>query len=171
MTTIVIDFKNKKIVADRQLTCTSLKYNMFTETYKEIEGQVSYEQGNKIHQVGDGVYLVGAGDGCEIERQKKYYETNGCVDINSKSDCTIAVVRRKGDGLFVDTYEYKKNKWKSGGKLTHEVVQGSTDVITFGSGGKYAFGAFKAGCSAEDSVRVASKCDQYTSYEIDMVSL
>ena len=35
----------------------------------------------------------------------------------------------------------------------------------------YAFAAYMAGCSPEESVKMAAKCDIYTSDEIDVVSL
>lgn len=171
MTTILIDFKTKKIVADRQTTCTDLQYDLFSQTYKELHGQVSYKLSNKIHKVAEGVYLVGAGNKGEVIRQAEHYRKYGTADIKAKDNCTLAVVRVKGEGLFADTYTYQKNKWKKGGTLIHKVVQGASSIVTFGSGSNYAYGAFMAGCSAEDSVRAASRCDQYTSYEIDVVEL
>ena len=85
---------------------------------------------------------------------------------------TIKVVRRKGNSLFVELYDGQKGKyfWSSPTwDLTF--VQGNDSIITFGSGGDYAYGAIRAGVSSEEAMVAASKCDKYTSLEYDVVTL
>lgn len=167
MTTIFIDFKNKKIVADRQRTS-----NLVTKGVDE-EASVSYSEACKIHRMGDGVYLVGAGNSDEISRQAMFYRENRRVDHNVLKDCTLAVIRNKGDSLFVDTYQYVKKQsfWLvNKGTFKRESHQ-CINYITFGSGSDAAEVLFLNGFSAEEAVRGASKVDIYTSYEIDVVDL
>ena len=169
MTTVLIDFKEKKIVADKQRT-----YGMVDSKGDIIEAQVSRGTVCKIKQVTQGVFLVGAGDASEVLRQYEILIVTGMVDKSVEGDCTLAVVQVKGEGLLVDLYTYRKTRWTwltGVGRFNREAVQGTTSCITFGSGGNYAYGAHKAGCSPEDSVRAASKCDEFTSYEIDVVEL
>jgi ATP-dependent protease HslVU (ClpYQ), peptidase subunit len=99
-----------------------------------------------------------------LNRVKK----TGFID-KPKGDCTIALVHIKGDGLLVDLYNAVKT-W-CGYKWDKTIVQGNNKVITFGSGGNFAYGAFMGGLSAEESVVAASKCDIYTSREYDVVEL
>lgn len=169
MTTVVIDFKNRIIAADKQTTCNMLDFKGTT-----INEQIWYETCKKIKLLDNGVYFVGSGNVRELTRQWNQLYFNGRIDKDVKANCTIAVVRAKGDGLFVDLYEYTTVRNYLGqkvGKFNRTTLQGTTNVITFGSGGTYAYGAFMAGCTAEQSVVVASKCDPYTSYEVDVVEV
>ena len=168
MTTIVIDFKNKLIAADKQSTCNMMVNGSL------IKEQIFYKQCSKIHLVSNDeeIYLLGVGDNYEISRQSLYVARNGHVDNEVLGNCDLVIVRVKGDGLFADIYKYKTvTNWygKKIGKFERTSLQGDNNVITFGSGGDYAYGAFMAGCTAEEAVIAASKCDVYTSHEVDVV--
>lgn len=169
MTTVLICFKEKKIVADRQRTCNRVYGNGVI-----IDAQVRRDDVCKIKEVTAGVYLVGAGDAAEVLRQYQVLRDTGMVDKSVASKCNLAVVQTKGEGLLVDIYTPEKTQWTwltGKWRFRRETVQGSTNCIAFGSGSDYAYGAFKGGCSPEDSVRAASRCDEFTGYEIDVVQL
>ena len=170
MTTIVIDFQNKMIIADRQQTCTRL--SGFTKT--EIKEQTQYRDVDKIHTLRNGYYATGAGDSDEIRRQIAHINCFGVIDPKVKSSCILAVVRDKGLGLSVDIYRYKKTKWTwftGYGEFKLETIQKTNGILSFGSGSDYAFGAYMAGASPKEAVKVAAICDKYTGHEIDCVSV
>lgn len=174
MTTVVIDFANRKIVADKQTTSKHFEKRGVLGILGAVEPKLadwsfSTRETCKIHRLEDGRYFVGAGDKSELIRQKDHYNAYGYID-KPKESVTIALVNRKGDGLFVDLYNSEKKRF---GKYVWEKIyqQGTAELITFGSGGDYAYGAFKAGVSAEEAVVAASKCDKYTSAEYDVEEL
>ena len=176
MTTVVIDFKERKVLADRQTTQTYYeKFSIFhrvTVTEPKInKDSFSIEANDKIHKVGD-VVLVGSGDRDEVLRLVAEYINRNHVPKPKTDNVTLAVVRKKGDGLFVELYDGKKGKhfWNSH-VWDFKVIQGNDSIITFGSGGDYAYGAIKAGVSSEEAMVAASKCDKYTSFEYDVVTL
>ena len=45
---------------------------------------------------------------------------------------------------------------------TSELFNDDCTLITFGSGGNYAYAGLQAGLSPEESVLLAAKCDRYT---------
>lgn len=176
MTTVVIDFKERKVLADRQTTQTYYEetsvLNMMTGTEPEINKEsFRIKFNDKIHKVGD-VVIVGSGNRDEILRLKKEYTYRNHIPKPKTDDVTLAVVRCKGDGLFVELYDGQKGKrfWNSP-TWDFKTIQGNDTIITFGSGGDYAYGAIRAGVSSEEAMVVASKCDKYTSFEYDVVTL
>lgn len=159
MTTIVIDLKNKEVAADRQRTL-------------EIGAVINRSPVTKIHQPEDGVIFVGCGSSTEIEKQLHYFISNGRVYSKPTKDVKLAICKSKGDTLIVDIYSYKPPSFLGRslglcGSFERETVNGGSG-ITLGSGSDYAMGAFRAGKSAAESVRVASMCDEFTSYEVDV---
>lgn len=165
MTTVVIDFKNKKVVADKQATITKCKSSFIMGTPELLDWTFDMESVSKVFRCGNTV-VVGAGDLNEVNRQRVNWTNKRYVD-KPKADCTIAVVYNKGDGLLVDLYKAVNTLF--GYKWEKSLVQGNSTVITFGSGSNYAYGAFMGGLSAEESVVAASKCDKYTSCEYDVM--
>ena len=162
MTTIVIDLKNKEVAADRQRTL-------------ELGAVIGRQDVCKIHQPEDGVIFVGCGSSCEILKQLKYFTSNGMVYHKPTMEVTLAICKSRGDTLIVDIYTYKPPNFLGKalglcGSFERETVNGG-GVVTMGSGGDYAMGAFGAGKSAAESVKVASMCDQFTSYEVDVFNL
>lgn len=139
-----------------------------------IECEVSYSLANKIRVLDDNFWFVGCGDADELLRQYNHLIHHGTVDRYAKADVTFTTIRSKGDGLYVDIYDSEKHPfgWLGFSRtLKRTTQQGNTGYITMGSGGKYAEVLFLNGFSAEDSVRGASKCDIYSSYEIDAVEI
>lgn len=176
MTTVIIDFKEKKVLADKQTTQTfredaSILHMVMGTKPKINDTSFGIESNDKIHKVGD-VVLVGAGDTGEILRLVKSYTSYGYIPKPEVKDVTMAVVRAKGKGLLVELYEGQGGKhfWNSP-TWDFKVIQGEDNVITFGSGGNYAHGAIKAGVSSDEAMEAASKCDKYTSFEYDVVTL
>lgn len=176
MTTVVIDFKERKVLADRQTTQTYYEeisvLHMVTGTEPKVNrDSFGIESNNKIHKVGD-VVIVGSGDRVEVLRLVKEYTYRKHIPLPETDNVTLAVVRKKGEGLFVELYDGKKGKhfWNSP-VWDFKVIQGNENTITFGSGGEYAYGAIKAGVSSEAAMVAASKCDKYTSFEYDVVTL
>ncbi|QHZ59843.1 peptidase HslV family [Alteromonas phage vB_AmeM_PT11-V22] len=176
MTTVIIDFKERKVLADKQTTQTFYKEvspirYMLSDNIPINEESFAIQSNDKIHRIGD-VVLAGAGNRSEILRLVEHYEYKGYIPPPKEEDVTIAVVRRKGEGLFVELYDAQKGKhfWNSP-KWDLQLIQGTDNFITFGSGGNYAYGAIKAGVPSEDAIRAASKCDKYTSFEYDSVTL
>lgn len=171
MTTIVIDFKNKKVVADKQTTSSKVEYSFMKQDYQVLDYTFLPTITSKIHSLtleGQSIIFTAAGDCAEINRQLTRVKKTGFID-KSKGDCTIALIYNKGDGLLVDLYKAIKT-WR-GYKWDKTIEQGDTNIIIFGSGGNYAYGAFMGGLSAEEAIIAASKCDIYTSSEYDVVEL
>ncbi|WP_290738585.1 hypothetical protein [Haliea sp.] len=167
MTTVIIDFKDKKVLADKQTT------QMFYKGSSKHLNDKSFaiDTNDKIHRHDD-ILLTGSGDRDEILRLIRIYKNRGHIVEPNLPDVTIAVVRAKGDGLFIELYNSVKGKhfWNSP-TWDLKLIQGDDNVITFGSGGDYAMGAIKAGVSSEEAMIAASKCDKYTSFEYDVVRL
>lgn len=179
MTTVFIDFKEQTILADRQSTSTHYKpYEDLWDLAKKrqlVPHSFSIESKDKIYSVegDDPCVLVGAGVSSEIERLKKFFNRHGYIDFPETEDVTMAVVRKKGKGLFVELYTGKSSKkwYRTKHYWDVERLQGNTQVVTFGSGGDYAYGAYKAGASPVEAMRTASECDIYTSSDIDIKKL
>lgn len=176
MTTVIIDFKEKKVLADKQTTQTYYEESSVLHTLSVIEPKINkesfgIEHNDKIHKVRD-VILVGSGDRDEVLRLKKEYTYRNHIPKPKTDNVTLAVVRKKGDGLFVELYDGQKGKhfWNSPA-WDFKIIQGNDNIITFGSGGDYAYGAIRAGVSSEEAMVAASKCDKYTSFEYDVVTL
>lgn len=159
MTTIVIDLDNGEIAADRQRTA-------------ERGDIISRESVPKIHHISPGVVFTACGCSSEIEEQLKNFKSLGRLYNTPDGDVKIAICTKKGNNLIVDIYSYKPpgllgKFFKCSGTFKRDTINGG-GVITLGSGGDYALGAFKAGKSAGESVRTASMCDEFTSYEVDV---
>jgi len=168
MTTVLIDFKERKIVADNQTT-----YSKVNGEFLGTSGEDYFypEKSNKVHPIGDGAYFVGSGDAFELDRQLAYIIKSKKFLTKPKSSVKIAIVRRKNEGLLVDVYEAQKSEYLGIKSWKKVITQGNYQVITFGSGGDYAAGAFMGGCSAEASVIAASKCDISTGLGITVVEV
>lgn len=169
MTTVVIDFKNKQIAADSQTT------SHFTNgSGEEISHTVHYSHNTeKIFKTGD-VYIVGAGNSDAIASEKEYFVKYGSLRKKPTGEWTIAVVQVKGDFVQADVHQSTlKTTWY--GKKIYKVESSSylsnERVITFGSGGKYAYAGMISGMDAKDSVILASKCDVYTNANAQVVDL
>lgn len=176
MTTVIVDFKEKKIVADKQTThkynkeVSTLRY-MFSGSIPINEQSFNMTYNDKIHKVGD-VFITGSGNRDEILRLAKKYEERSHIVQPKTGDVTVLVVRPKGEGLFVEIYDGRKGKyfWS---RPTWGVTfkQGKSGYIVIGSGGNYAYGALMAGVSAEEALIAASRADNYTSDKYDVVEV
>jgi hypothetical protein len=170
MTTILIDFKNKKIVADNQTT-----YSKKHSDFLGSSGRDYFypQKESKIFLVSkkERVYFTGAGDAHELDRQLKSLRRDTKFLSRPKGEVKIALIREKNGGLLVDIYETKYSKYLQVAYWHKEIIQGNSQVITLGSGGDFAYGAFMAGCSAEESVIAASRCDTSTGLGITTVEV
>ena len=164
MTTVLIDFKNKKIVADKQST-----YSKCEDDFWGCKGEDYFhpEVTSKIQKM-EGYWFVAAGKVSEIDRQQQLLRGGNMFLSSPRAIVTIALVRAKNKGLIVDVYKAVESKFFKFLSWEKEVVQGDSKVITFGSGGNFAYGAFMGGCSAEESVTAASYCDIYTGLGLDV---
>lgn len=168
MTTVLIDFSSKKIVADNQST-----YSKIHGDFLGLSGDSYFypKLTNKIHTLEDGAYFVGAGSCKELERQLNRL-LGGFIFLDKpKEEVSIAIVRSKNNGLLVDMYETVTSKHLNIKSWKKTLIQGDSKVVTFGSGGDFAQGAFRGGCSPEDSVIAASKCDTSTGLGITVVEV
>jgi hypothetical protein len=168
MTTILIDFKERKIVADNQTTL----YKRHGDFLGTSGDDYFYPKStNKIHALPDGAWFVGAGVCSELERQLNRL-LDGSIFLDKPRDIvSIAIVRSKNKGLLVDLHEAVESKYLKIKSWEKYLYQSEVKVLTFGSGGSFAYGAFMGGCSAEDSVIAASKCDTYTGLGITVVEV
>lgn len=176
MTTIIVDFKNKKVVADKQTTHTyskevsAIRY-FLSDTIPINEKSFNITYSDKIHKVGD-VIITGSGDRNEILRLVQKYEERSHIVEPKTDNVTVLVARSKGDGLFVEIYDGKKGKyfWS---KPTWDMTfkQGDKGYVTIGSGSHYAYGALMAGVSAEEALVAASKSDNHTSAKYDVMEV
>jgi len=93
----------------------------------------------------------------------------------SNNRTVIYKVKRKGDSLEIDIYTAikLKNKWWQGDKFDWGVGYycDNKGYIVDGSGGQYAAGALEMGATGEEAIIAASRLDQYTGTEVDVVAL
>lgn len=170
MTTIVIDFKGKRVFSDKQATYTPRGVR-FTGDNPDIRRY--YQDTYKVFTLNDGVYLAGSGDLNAIHEQITYIQEHRFIG-KPTGDMTIALVRAKGEGLFVDYYNtIKKWSWWKGYYYIweHKTIQKSEGFLSFGSGGKYAAGAIQGGSTIERAMKVASELDEFTGCDIDVVEV
>lgn len=176
MTTIVVSFKELRIVADRQMTRMSVSGGT------EGTSRLTYFEVDKIFEVGDGIYLTGAGCYNSLRESAEFYKENGILPDTPNGDLSICIVRRKGDTLAVDVYESELKCFKRKGLLftkkepvyhwgLRKYLCSDAGHYTLGSGGRYAMGALNVGATPEAAIRAAAQSDVYTGTILDSVSL
>lgn len=179
MTTIVIDCKGKVIASDMQTTSSCVSNG------DEVEHTQHYKHDTvKCYVIpsdsGKNTYIAAAGDISAISDQLLCYKRNGHLDKYTDAAWSIAVVQRKGEFLHVDLHTSRKSgrkfdwwqlKYVDAYFVKTSSILSDCRVITFGSGGDYAYAGMMAGLSAEEAVKLAAKCDIYTNDIVDVVEV
>ena len=166
MTTVVIDCNTGIVGADGQTTssfCNRLGESLSVTTHY-------YDNNVKVHWLGR-VLFVAAGDAAIINDQKDHFMQKGYLSESIKGDYTIALVRRKGTHLHVDLHQSDEYKTWWGAKrykVSLDTIISDNRIITFGSGGKYAYAGMKMGLSVKEAIELAAKCDAGTNCNINI---
>lgn len=162
MTTILIDFEDRVIAADRQTTSVC-----------ERTSTISRTENGKIRSCRrENLYFTGTGIKGEIDRQYGFYNRNGKLLSKVQDKCNLCIVTVDNGQIIADIYHYIPPKWyQLYGRFRRETLKGDSTVITMGSGDDYARGAYFAGATAEEAIRVAAKLDTYTGNSVDVVRL
>ena len=120
----------------------------------------------KVWPATDGSIFADAGDASWGERFREWYEA-GCNP--EKRDALVKLMHDIGcDGLALQIRPDKMIViWENG--LVPLPMH--TERYAIGSGGPYALGAFCAGASMQDAIRIASEWDEYTGPDCDAITL
>lgn len=164
MTTIVVDCKEGIIAADGQTTSYDCDRNG-----KPITHTTGYNDSKvKVRKCAFGVF-AGAGNADAISNEYDHFSKHGCLRGKPSGDFTIVVARRKGSHIHVDIHssdEYTTWYGVKKYKMSTTTQVSDRSIITFGSGGNYAYAGTKMGLSARDAIELASWCDPYTNCNI-----
>lgn len=181
MTTIVIDFKEQSVYADKCTTYThstcldkNLTGILFSSESERSDMKVARRETDKLYVSGNKV-ITGCGDTDLIRKFQRHYDSDKTTPILADEYAIIYVIEKRPQGLVVDTYKPVDGprKWylkrQKVWQITSEVR--TEGYITKGSGGDYAMGALLAGVSPQDAIRLASTVDPYTGFGVDCVDL
>lgn len=180
MTTLIIDCGRAKVYVD---TCrTKIKSKprkrtisgAFLEADEYRNFSISREEGTKIHKIGDGCVIVGAGDSFIIDEFSLLYPDISTIEIPQDAVNTqIFVVTKRKSCVVIDEYSPKVLKknffFRDEIVWEYESYMRTDGYITCGSGSKYAMGALEAGLSPEKTIEVVSRLDVYTNDNVDCV--
>lgn len=168
MSTVIIDFKNKKVFTDTQMTRKSWKANKWISVISFgilSDGVKStwtdFTQTTCKATLRENFIIVGTGCSRTIEKFATCYPTslpnaaeNTSIFVLSSLDSTVRVLE------YQSTKKWGFCRWKESS------YNKSSGYITIGSGSSYAFGALMANVAPEDAIKAASKADVYTNDEI-----
>lgn len=168
MTTCIIDVENETVYADDMQTRTSWQEHSFLGILKTKTDEVlQYVPTEKVEKTEGGHIITGAGCG----RAYKGFVMGYPHSIPKAPTCTthIYVCSKQGETFRVVLYTSVKGfwgrwKWKS------EQVCPTSKYLLSGSGSEYAYGALMAGCTPEEAIKAASKCDPSTSANVSSMS-
>lgn len=165
MTTIIADLKNKRIYSDKcasQEKDSTMVHTLITKVGITYQPRLTSGCG-KARIVLDAISRV---DNSPIPVPKIYDEdSNGTmvIEMSGKKETAntyLYTLMGKKKFLF-----FKKHYWM------RTLITGNSGYECLGSGRKYAEGALATGCTPEEAIIAAGKCDNYTGLGVDMVEL
>jgi len=169
MTTIVIDFANKVVYADKRSTWTQWNKTFLTDN-KNQQWEGLSDKTSKIKHgefdCGKPFVIVGAGDSNLISQFECTYPDR-VPDPKEVGQAVIFVIAEQGHGLRVTEYTPAKKTWWSKTCWEYTTYIKSQGFLTAGSGGDYAYGALMAGVSPDKVFDAVALCDKGTSSEFD----
>lgn len=168
MTTILIDFDNHKVYADKRTTNKQIhSKGVFYRFTEEIE-KIIFR---------NGTIIVGTGSVPSIQELVRVMQCPQMRQIDKKElegGCDIIAVNYKGGGAY-DIIEYdlvvkpEKKFWGipyqslSYDLKVSDVYTKSNNFITMGSGGRYAYAVRDATGCPHQAMKTAGRCDSGTS--------
>lgn len=164
MTTCIIDMEAEKVYADDMQTRTSwtVNHHMLGMLKTKSDEITQYKPTEKVEKTEEGHIITGAGCGKAYKGFVMGYPHS--IPKAPKSNTSIYVCSKQGETFRVIIYKSVKRFW--GWKWESEEVSPSSRYLLSGSGSEYAYGALMAGCTPEQAIKAASKCDPSTSANV-----
>lgn len=171
MTTVIVDFKNKKVYADK--TRTSLRDCTNSFLVRAFIGESAIDEYShfddgvcKLRTTSDGCILTGVGNADVISAFGKY---PSCIPDTPKSSTDVVILRSKENAVRVIRYSCSdRNKIFGKKKWIETVNMKSEGYLVLGSGKNFALGALYSGASPAEAILAASKLDPFTSSSYDV---
>ena len=182
ITTIIVDFKEGRVYADRQTTNTHAQCeNKLFDTLigNKVYGVTTlYEnQTTKVHKLDNGIIFSAAGSCDIIDKCHQAVMHNKPLPSPTEEDhlgTTILVVTKTGDAenatITLTTYSSrrKSTSWYREQQFEWErkSFKKTEGYATLGSGQQYAMGALMAGATPEEAIVATSKVCLYTNADV-----
>lgn len=174
MTTVIVDRKEGKIYSDSRGTTTSI-----SGVLKKREGR-EYSKVTKIYRIHDHI-ITGCGSLAILHHvigkfhNLKWLPSKFFMRNQNLCDNTTVLVTKSCLGrVYTVRYELTIRNLVFGWKIVKvdkEMIDDEYRYTVKGSGSAFAIGALEQGSNPEEAIKIASKHDIYTDYDIKVVSL
>ena len=170
MTTIVIDYENQMVYADKTGTVKhdtshSLLERIFigNSSIDEVTSFVDTQE--KIRRTSEGYLVTGAGCASTLDG---FTGWPNHIPKVPKHKTTVVILFPCGGSVRELRYTCEENKsWWRPKKWEQEVTVENKGFSCIGSGGMYARGALEAGVHPRDAIKAASRVDFSTGFQVD----